>query len=116
VLIDATIVRALLVPSLMVLLGRWNWAGPGWLQRWHRRFGTELPADLRHRSAVPARMPRRWSAHRFRPAGRHRAAPDGGVPAAGTAAVTPGVPHPSSIAAPPPVPDDRFPDRVGAPS
>ena len=25
VLIDATIVRALLVPSLMALLGRWNW-------------------------------------------------------------------------------------------
>jgi len=29
VLIDATLVRALLVPSLMVLLGRWNW----WLPR-----------------------------------------------------------------------------------
>jgi len=25
VLIDATIVRALLVPSLMAILGRWNW-------------------------------------------------------------------------------------------
>jgi RND superfamily putative drug exporter len=28
VLIDATIVRALLVPSLMVLFGRWNWWAP----------------------------------------------------------------------------------------
>ena len=28
VLIDAFIVRALLVPSLMVLLGRWNWWAP----------------------------------------------------------------------------------------
>jgi RND superfamily putative drug exporter len=28
VLIDATIVRALLVPSLMALLGRWNWWAP----------------------------------------------------------------------------------------
>ena len=29
VLIDATIIRALLVPSLMQLFGRWNWwAGP----------------------------------------------------------------------------------------
>ena len=29
VLIDATIVRALLVPSLMEMLGRWNWWAPG---------------------------------------------------------------------------------------
>ncbi len=29
VALDATIVRALLVPSLMVLLGRWNWWAPG---------------------------------------------------------------------------------------
>ncbi|NHC16030.1 MMPL family transporter [Motilibacter sp. E257] len=41
VLLDATIVRAFLVPSLMALLGRWNWWGPGFLQRAHRRFGYE---------------------------------------------------------------------------
>jgi RND superfamily putative drug exporter len=28
VLFDATIIRALLVPSLMQLLGRWNWVFP----------------------------------------------------------------------------------------
>jgi RND superfamily putative drug exporter len=39
VLIDATIVRALLVPSLMRLLGDWNWWAPGPLKRFHRRFG-----------------------------------------------------------------------------
>jgi uncharacterized membrane protein YdfJ with MMPL/SSD domain len=33
VLIDATVVRALLVPSLMVLLGQWNWWAPGPLRR-----------------------------------------------------------------------------------
>jgi uncharacterized membrane protein YdfJ with MMPL/SSD domain len=33
VLIDATIVRALLVPSLMELLGRWNWWAPRPLRR-----------------------------------------------------------------------------------
>jgi RND superfamily putative drug exporter len=33
VLIDATVVRALLVPSLMVLLGDWNWWAPGPLRR-----------------------------------------------------------------------------------
>lgn len=33
VLIDATVVRGLLVPSLMAMLGRWNWWAPSWLQR-----------------------------------------------------------------------------------
>jgi uncharacterized membrane protein YdfJ with MMPL/SSD domain len=28
VLVDATVVRAFLVPSLMALLGRWNWWAP----------------------------------------------------------------------------------------
>ena len=39
VLIDAFIVRALLVPSLMGLLGRWNWWAPRPLTRLHARFG-----------------------------------------------------------------------------
>jgi putative drug exporter of the RND superfamily len=39
VLIDATIVRALLVPSLMELLGRWNWWAPQPLRRLHDRLG-----------------------------------------------------------------------------
>lgn len=39
VLIDATIVRALLVPALMGLLGRANWWAPRWLRRVHARFG-----------------------------------------------------------------------------
>ena len=33
ILIDATIVRALLVPALVSLLGRWNWWLPAWLAR-----------------------------------------------------------------------------------
>jgi uncharacterized membrane protein YdfJ with MMPL/SSD domain len=32
VLIDATIVRAVLLPATMKLLGEWNWYLPGWLQ------------------------------------------------------------------------------------
>jgi uncharacterized membrane protein YdfJ with MMPL/SSD domain len=45
VLIDATIIRALLVPSLMKLLGAWNWWAPGPLRRVHRRIGiSEAPA------------------------------------------------------------------------
>ena len=38
-LIDATIVRALLVPATMKLLGKWNWYAPGPLHRWWERFG-----------------------------------------------------------------------------
>jgi uncharacterized membrane protein YdfJ with MMPL/SSD domain len=45
VLIDATIVRALLVPSLMALLGEWNWWAPAPLRHLYRRFGfREAPA------------------------------------------------------------------------
>jgi uncharacterized membrane protein YdfJ with MMPL/SSD domain len=39
VLIDATIIRALLVPALMQLLGRWNWWTPAPLRRLHERIG-----------------------------------------------------------------------------
>lgn len=39
VLIDATIIRALLVPSLMGLFGRWNWWAPSPLRRLHARIG-----------------------------------------------------------------------------
>src|SRR3954451_14309329 len=49
VLIDATVVRALLVPSLMELLGRWNWWAPRPLRRLHARFGLD------ERVANPAR-------------------------------------------------------------
>jgi RND superfamily putative drug exporter len=39
VLIDASIIRALLVPALMELLGKWNWWAPAPLRRLHERFG-----------------------------------------------------------------------------
>jgi RND superfamily putative drug exporter len=39
VLIDATIVRGILVPALMRLAGRANWWAPPLLRRFHRRFG-----------------------------------------------------------------------------
>src|SRR6201999_3577031 len=38
VLIDAFIVRSLLVPALMALLGRWNWWSPQPLARLHGRL------------------------------------------------------------------------------
>ncbi|MFY9578608.1 MAG: MMPL family transporter [Gaiellaceae bacterium] len=44
VLIDATIVRAFLVPSLMALLGSRNWWAPAPLRRLHERLGlSEAP-------------------------------------------------------------------------
>jgi RND superfamily putative drug exporter len=41
VMIDATIVRALLVPSLMRLLGKWNWWAPRPLRWLHDRIGLK---------------------------------------------------------------------------
>ena len=47
VLVDATVVRAVLLPATMKLLGDWNWYLPRWLE-WlprtnsHRRRGTEM--------------------------------------------------------------------------
>jgi RND superfamily putative drug exporter len=46
VTVDATIVRCVLVPATMTLLGRRNWWAPGWLSRLHERIGlreAELP-------------------------------------------------------------------------
>jgi uncharacterized membrane protein YdfJ with MMPL/SSD domain len=40
VLIDATIVRGVLLPATMKLLGRWNWYLPRWLE-WMPRIGLE---------------------------------------------------------------------------
>jgi RND superfamily putative drug exporter len=39
VVVDATLVRMLLVPSTMTLLGEWNWWAPRPLRRLHDRFG-----------------------------------------------------------------------------
>ncbi len=50
VLIDASIIRALLVPSLMELLGKWNWWATAPLRRLHDRIGI--------REGGPAPQPR----------------------------------------------------------
>jgi RND superfamily putative drug exporter len=47
-LIDATVVRSLLVPATMKLLGRWNWWAPAGMRRWWERYG------LRESDGVPA--------------------------------------------------------------
>jgi uncharacterized membrane protein YdfJ with MMPL/SSD domain len=45
VALDATIVRVLLVPATMRLLGRWNWWAPGPLGRLAERFGFSHVED-----------------------------------------------------------------------
>jgi RND superfamily putative drug exporter len=42
IVMDATIVRALLVPATMRLLGRWNWWAPAPLKRLQRRFRPRI--------------------------------------------------------------------------
>src|ERR1700746_4023101 len=37
--VDATVVRMVLVPAFMHVLGHWNWWAPTWLARLHERFG-----------------------------------------------------------------------------
>jgi uncharacterized membrane protein YdfJ with MMPL/SSD domain len=54
-LVDATIVRALLVPATMKLLGRANWWAPGPMRRWWERHGvreTEAPTPSSERSSI----------------------------------------------------------------
>ncbi len=46
VILDATVVRALLVPSLMALLGHWNWWAPAPLRRLHGWIGLRESTDV----------------------------------------------------------------------
>lgn len=41
VFIDATLVRMLLVPATMTLLGKWNWWAPAWMTKIYQRFAIE---------------------------------------------------------------------------
>ncbi|MFQ6395912.1 MMPL family transporter [Nocardia sp. KC 131] len=41
VLVDATLVRGLLLPSVMTVLGDWSWWAPGPLEKLHARFGFD---------------------------------------------------------------------------
>jgi RND superfamily putative drug exporter len=46
ILMDATLVRMLLMPAFMRVLGRVNWWAPAPLARLHQRFGTGEPPDV----------------------------------------------------------------------
>jgi RND superfamily putative drug exporter len=51
ILLDATVVRALLVPALVALLGRWNWWMPGWAGRLF-----QIPAPAGGPATYPTRV------------------------------------------------------------
>ena len=53
ILIDATIVRAVLLPATMKLLGERNWYLPAWLQ-WLPRFDHEEPSPAPEAKPAPA--------------------------------------------------------------
>jgi putative drug exporter of the RND superfamily len=55
VLIDATLVRSVLVPAAMTLLGKWNWYYPKWLE-WLPQLRIEAPAPVPVQ-AEPERKP-----------------------------------------------------------
>ena len=67
VLLDAFIVRSLLVPSLMALLGRWNWWAPPGLTRLHNRIApreARRPRVVRARRMIQRLWPDALPAHR----------------------------------------------------
>jgi RND superfamily putative drug exporter len=55
VLLDAFVVRTLLVPALMGLLGKWNWWSPRWLRRWSDRMAPIEPPVEQSASPDPRR-------------------------------------------------------------
>jgi RND superfamily putative drug exporter len=61
IIVDATIVRAVLVPAVMRLLGRWNWWAPAPLQRWQSRYGwtesEKIVPDRPEHELTPAGSP-----------------------------------------------------------
>jgi putative drug exporter of the RND superfamily len=57
--VDATIVRCLLVPAVMVLMGRSNWWRPLWADKRVPRIGIEGEEFFKARDAAPASGSRR---------------------------------------------------------
>jgi RND superfamily putative drug exporter len=47
ILLDATVIRALIVPAVVALMGRWNW----WLPNWPARL-LRVPPSLPPRPAL----------------------------------------------------------------
>jgi uncharacterized membrane protein YdfJ with MMPL/SSD domain len=70
ILIDATIIRAVLLPATMKVLGDWNWYLPSWLE-WLPRVTTEPAAGPTPAPAVSSSPRPAASPGPVRPARRH---------------------------------------------
>ena len=57
VLIDATIIRGILLPAAMKLLGDWNWYLPSWLE-WLPRIGGESGPPTPRREPPAPEIPK----------------------------------------------------------
>ena len=55
VVMDATVVRGILVPAFMRLAGRWNWWAPRPLAALHKKIG------LHEAPSTPRRSASRWA-------------------------------------------------------
>jgi RND superfamily putative drug exporter len=59
-LVDATLIRMVVVPAVMALLGRWNWYLPGWLD-WlpelHVEGDTSPPSGSGSTTPPPVPVP-----------------------------------------------------------
>jgi len=56
--IDSTLVRCLLVPAVMVLLGKWAWWMPGWMERFVPHVSIEGEEFFARRDALAADGPK----------------------------------------------------------
>ena len=45
ILVDATLVRMVLLPAFMHVMGEWNWWAPKWMTKLHNRIGIEDGLD-----------------------------------------------------------------------
>ena len=69
ILVDATLVRMVLLPAFMHVMGEWNWWAPKWMTKLHNRIGIEdgLPPERQvtlapHAIEVPGESTNRRSA------------------------------------------------------
>lgn len=53
IFLDATLIRGVLVPAVVAMMGRWNW----WLPAWAARLLRVEPSPLRREDPEPARIP-----------------------------------------------------------
>jgi RND superfamily putative drug exporter len=57
ILIDATLIRSVLLPATMALLGRFNWWGPAFLKRWSTHVSHGSHESTEPEPIVPVEVP-----------------------------------------------------------